>query len=153
MSTEKDPTKAAIDQATADANAAMEQAAKDGKPNPSGIGVAILPVAAGEDPTPIAAFDERVASLRAALVDGRIKLLVLQAVEATEKGLEGRTEVLTDSVSFHPAMTLWAIESDLAGSMANNVYEAVQKALEIQMQGAVDKLKARVKKASTATEN
>lgn len=133
MSTEKDEKTTvleAIDQCAVDAAADMEANRAAGKPV-RGMGVVTVPIPPGETPDPTIAYDARVAALRKLIVEGKVKLVALVTVEGEADGsLGGRTEILTNSHSFDPALVVWSVNNDLPALLANNLYDSVARVVE-----------------------
>lgn len=120
-----------------------------------GVGVVTVPVAPGESPNPVVLFDKRVAVLRERVVSGKVKLVTFQTVEEgdDDSSFQGTAEVLTDSKALDQRTLLWAVQNDLPGLLANNLYEAVGRAIQEQIKSVVDHAFQHIARAQKAGDN
>lgn len=146
----------AVQRGSDEADAELAEAIARGDEQPQSMTVTKVDIAPGEAPQPVAVYDSRVALIRERLEAGKVKMVVLVTVENEGKGdgyLAGRTEVLSDSVSMNPAILLWSAQNDLPGILANNVYEAVGRAITEYIKVVTDHTIAHIEKSLKATEN
>lgn len=152
MATRNETLEEAVARADREAKAEMEANRAAGR-EVQGVGVVSVPLAPGESPDLTVLLDKQYASLRARVAAGQVKLVVFQSVEQVGGSLNGCTEVITDTKSLDPAVTLWAVQNDMAGLIANNVYEAVGRAVAEHVKVITDHALCNINKAEKADEN
>lgn len=152
MSTKDEALDEALARADREAKAEMEANRLAGK-EVKGMGVTTVPVAPGESPDLTVLLDKRYAALRERVAAGAVKLVVFQTVEQVDDSLNGATEVITDTKSLDPPTLLWAVQNDMAGLMANNLYDAVGRAVAEHVRVTTEHAVAHINKAVKAGNN
>lgn len=152
MSAPKKTTAEVVAAVEADAKRQMKEAAETGA-RVRGIGLVVHPTGPDEGGF-LAPFDLQVAKLREAIVAGKVRYVCLNALVEDENGdTIGKTELFADNHSMTPELTLWALEHDLAGRAAEQVYGSIARMIDEFIASHTKHLRAHLERSGKATEN